>query len=291
MAEKPTQNLPEAKVPLTSLMEIAGNLIDYAGLLPPLSLPVVQAFENYMSYRNGDYNWMLSSFVCPIDKLPELSKLLNVKYKDEDGIKITVSGREGDTEKEFVSKLTEDIVHWKDFAESYKGNVITDSFVCKLPVEVIRTHDVKTLSSIILLISKLVSDNIENSVKIFLEGDMTNKWKRNVKMVIDAIKTHNLMLNDMNFALRLGDANASEIPEPKQIVYIIRECLKREIVMKITGGMQYPVRRFAESIQTKTHGFLNVLGSGVIVMRHNISNHGLVELLNNEKAEKLHFYR
>lgn len=284
MAEKPTQSLP-----VPSVQAFAGNLIDYAGLLPPVSLPMEKAFDNYMSYREGEYKWMLSSFVCPIEILPKLTNLLNDKYKDEDGVKITVLGREGNTEKEFVSKLTEDIVHWKDFAESYKGKVITDSLICKLPVEVIKTHDVKTLSSIILLISKLVSDNIPNSVKIFLEGVMTNKWKRNVKIVIDAIKTHNLTFNDMNYALRIGDASASEIPEPKQIVFIIRECLKREIVMKITGGMQYPVRQFSESLQTKLHGFMNVFGSGIIAMRHNISNRGLVELLRNEKADKFTF--
>ena len=85
MTDKPTQSLLEPTVPVPSLLAFAGNLIDYAGLLTPVSLPLDKAFNNYMSYRDSEFKWMLSNFVCLIDILPELTSLLNNKFKDEDG--------------------------------------------------------------------------------------------------------------------------------------------------------------------------------------------------------------
>lgn len=49
-------------------------LIDYAGLFPPAGLDMQRAAENYASYRDGEYSWVLGSFVVPAARLEELEK-------------------------------------------------------------------------------------------------------------------------------------------------------------------------------------------------------------------------
>lgn len=45
---------------LTCLLD---RFIDYAGVFPPAALPLDSAVANYLSYKNGDYAWMLRWFV------------------------------------------------------------------------------------------------------------------------------------------------------------------------------------------------------------------------------------
>lgn len=59
-----------------SLEALLKRLIDYAGLFPPASLPLDQAFKNFIEYTSGDYNWMLSNFIIPAKKLDELTQLI-----------------------------------------------------------------------------------------------------------------------------------------------------------------------------------------------------------------------
>lgn len=47
------------------------DLIDYAGLFPPAGLPLREVVENYDSYRESDYGWMLHRLVLPVARLAE----------------------------------------------------------------------------------------------------------------------------------------------------------------------------------------------------------------------------
>jgi hypothetical protein len=52
-----------------ALRALLENLIDYAGMYPPASLPFETAVINYDSYRNGDYAWMLRWLVIGAQNL------------------------------------------------------------------------------------------------------------------------------------------------------------------------------------------------------------------------------
>ena len=276
-----------AKKPSESFKVFTNNLFDYEGLLPTANLSLSDALNNYMRYSREDYSWMLSSFVCPAKLLPELGELIKNKYADEKEIKITVLGSGGNTEKEFVSALTDDVEMWKEFIKSNETTVITDAFDVKLPKEVVQSHNTKVLSSLVFLISELITDNIPGSTMIFLEGQLDVKWKKSAKVVIEAIKTHNLSFSNTSYKLRVGGDESVEFLEPKQITFVIKECLKREIEMKVSGQLQNPITCIDGSTKAKELGFLNVFGAGIIAMRHNISDRGLVEILKNEDINNL----
>ena len=59
-----------AAAPLKALL---ANLIDYAGLYPPASLPLRAVIENYRDYLASPDAWLLNRLVLPFPKLSEIS--------------------------------------------------------------------------------------------------------------------------------------------------------------------------------------------------------------------------
>lgn len=51
-----------------SLKALLANLIDYAGLYPPASLPLPQVIDNYRRYLGSEDAWMLNRLVLPVEK-------------------------------------------------------------------------------------------------------------------------------------------------------------------------------------------------------------------------------
>ncbi|HEV2445534.1 MAG TPA: hypothetical protein VGS58_06415 [Candidatus Sulfopaludibacter sp.] len=55
-------------MPAASLRALLANLIDYAGLYPPSSLPLDAAAAKYNAYLDGPESWMLNRMVLPSGK-------------------------------------------------------------------------------------------------------------------------------------------------------------------------------------------------------------------------------
>jgi hypothetical protein len=54
-----------------ALRALLANLIDYAGLYPPASLPLEVVLERYRGFRASPESWMLNRLVLPAARLPE----------------------------------------------------------------------------------------------------------------------------------------------------------------------------------------------------------------------------
>jgi len=61
------------------------------------------------------------------------------------------------------------------------------------------------------------------------------------------------------------------------------------VPIKFTAGLHHPVRKFQESVGTKMHGFLNVLGAGVLAAEHGWSEVETEEMLADEDAASFRF--
>lgn len=57
-----------------SLRALLENLVDYAGLFPPASLPMDRALANYDSYRHGEHAWILGRFIVPFARVGEVPR-------------------------------------------------------------------------------------------------------------------------------------------------------------------------------------------------------------------------
>jgi hypothetical protein len=66
-----------SKTVAPSLQALLERLIDYAGIYPPASVTLDTAVENYGSYRNSSYSWMLRWLVVGAAEVPSLPKSLD----------------------------------------------------------------------------------------------------------------------------------------------------------------------------------------------------------------------
>src|SRR5215207_3988083 len=63
-------------VPAAALRVLLEELIDYAGLFPPASLPLPDVAHNYGAYRRSADAWALGRLVVPASRLEELALLV-----------------------------------------------------------------------------------------------------------------------------------------------------------------------------------------------------------------------
>ena len=67
----------EAIAPLLTADRAAfSQLIDYSGLLPPVSLTMERAVADYRRARTGPHSWLLGRFMCPASRLEQLAGIL-----------------------------------------------------------------------------------------------------------------------------------------------------------------------------------------------------------------------
>lgn len=60
--------------PTQSARTLLAGLIDYAGLFPPARLDMPRAVEAYARHRQGEHEWILGRFICPVSRLDEFSR-------------------------------------------------------------------------------------------------------------------------------------------------------------------------------------------------------------------------
>jgi len=61
------------------------------------------------------------------------------------------------------------------------------------------------------------------------------------------------------------------------------------VPIKFTAGLHHPVRKFHTSVQTKMHGFLNVLGAGILAAEHGWNQQQTAAMLEDEDATSFSF--
>ena len=58
---------------------------------------------------------------------------------------------------------------------------------------------------------------------------------------------------------------------------------------KFTAGLHHPIRQYRDEVQTKMHGFLNVLGAAVLAAEHKWDVNQTAAMLEDENAESFSF--
>lgn len=274
-------NLSKLKT-ANSLISFTCKIIDYAGLFPPAKLSLTEALKNFIEYRKGKYAFMMSRFICPVKLLKEFETLLVNDYSGQGIINVSALSSGGNSLDDFKNNLENDLKVWKEFNLKNNERVNINSFELKLPDELIFENNSKNTSSFIDFISDRIKKEISVPVFIYSEGSMNNDWKTNSGSLIEGIEIHNLNNFNAGFKLRTGGVEAAAFPSSESIAYCIRQSLDKKVPVKFTAGLHHPFRHYDSGIGTMMHGFINVFGAGIIAMRHDISNHGMEEILNDE---------
>lgn len=272
------------------------GIIDYAGLFPPADLALDTAIRNYAAYNKGDDSWMLSRFIIPASRLEELSPYAEELFSEQTPFSFSVLGKGTQTISDFNDALEAVEKACRKFCDVHGDSVKTDILEMKLPKEAAFSHDVDLLQQLMDRTAESLNRHEATPNIIFYEGFFDESWKKDIEAVLQAISNHNKSVNTdkenyqfAGFKIRCGGVEADHFPSTEQIAFVLSKAREHNVAIKGTAGLHHPVRHYADSVQTKMHGFFNVFGGAMLGYACDLNADELDEILNEEDAEQFTF--
>ncbi len=237
------------------------NIIDYAGIFPPASLPASKSLENYRSFREGPENWILGSLAWSCSTLAELSALLT----PNDEIELALIGRPSTSWETWQDARLQDV---EDV------NLILD----KCPGVAAATYESRLddVSRVADALNSLRSLGKETDIYIELPWDQplddalaelaTQEWAR-VKF-------------------RTGGKTKDAYPSSIQLAGVLKQCIDLEIEFKLTAGLHEPLAHIDSANGAFAHGFLNVIMATSAAFEDDASVEELTAILESTDASK-----
>ncbi len=261
--------------PKAAFQTFMSQILDYAGLYPPASLSLEDAFRNFVEYQSSPAAWMLSRFVIPAKRLAELPTF-------QEKLSFTVLGRGGRDMEEFLENVNLDIADIRSFCEAHDSHVSADMFEVALPTSAL--SDKFTANDIVTRAAEVLN---KNGITVFFEAPFGDGWDGRVQKLTRALRK--VKDKHVGFKLRTGGVIAEAFPSPEQIAWVMTEVREAGVPMKCTAGLHHPIRHFNSSVNTKMHGFLNVFGAGVLAFTNGISQAQIQSIIEDENPASFIF--
>ena len=261
-------------VAAASLRQLLERSIDYAGLFPPCNLELKAALSNQAGYVRSADEWMLSTFVLPAARFDEASDHVSL-FESGHPLAISALGPKTESAGEFMAELRKTIEGLQSFAGPHAGAVSVRQLEMALP----RQTDAGVLAEARGMLSGV-------ELQSFWESQPNA-----AEETIDLLAEHNSAGHERLFGykLRTGGVTADAFPTSQQIARALVVATQTRVPMKFTAGLHHPVRQHREEVQTKMHGFLNVLGAGVMAAQHRWDEKQTAEMLECEEASAFSF--
>ena len=250
-----------------SLKALLSHAIDYAGLFPPAELALEPALQNQAGYLRSTERWMLGAFILPIAQFEAARPHLG-QFTPEYPLKISALGPKTAKANAFREALETAANAIKVLLAEHKGAVAIEQFEMPLPPGPVED----SLGTARAILGDL-------ALNIFWEAPADD-----APATIEALAS-----SGTGFKLRTGGVTAEVFPSGAQIARALVATVRHQVPIKFTAGLHHPVRLFHESVKTKMHGFLNVLGAGVLAAEHRWSENQTQKMLAAEKAASFSF--
>lgn len=247
-------------MPVASLRALLDHAVDFAGLFPPADLALEPALQNQSSYVRSPEGWMLGAFILPIGKFVEARTQL-AQFDTAHPLQISALGPKTTKAAEFRPALETAADAIKDFVAEHKGVVSITQFEMPLP----RGPIAKSLGVARATLGDL-------ALRMFWEAPADAAAK-----TIEALSG-----SGTGFKLRTGGVTADAFPTGAQIARALVTAARHRVPIKFTAGLHHPILKFHDSVGTKMHGFLNVLGAGALAAEHRWSETQTQEMLADE---------
>jgi hypothetical protein len=253
----------------TALRALLTRSIDYAGLFPPATLDLATSIANQAAYLQTDGAWMLNTFVLPISEFDAAATQLR-HFSEERPLVISALGPKSTSASMFISALKGAVDAIRAFNRVENPIAVVRQLEMPLPTEV----DAQTLTSAHELLD-------EPDLRAFWEAPADD-----AEQTIDLLVQHR---ERFGFKLRTGGVKAEAFPPASQIASALAASVNTGVAIKFTAGLHHPVRMHRDEVNTKMHGFLNVLGAGVLAMEHKWDVARITTLLQDEEASNFRF--
>jgi hypothetical protein len=250
------------------------GLIDDAGLFPPASLSMDDAVAAHRASRDGENGWMLSRFICPASRLPELAK----RISDEDTarswrISVILDGAAGNG---WLEGAVADMSAAREFSVEVNDVAGVELLEGLLP----EAADPPLLRG---FAEALESAGLPEPVMPFLEIPNAARLPRTLEVLLDARDDlRERGLTGPGAKLRCGGAIEELFPTPARVASFIRSCNRMGVPFKATAGLHHPFRHVDPETGFVQHGFVNLVGAGVLASAHDLDADEIEEIVSDQ---------
>jgi hypothetical protein len=256
-----------------SLRALLAHSIDYAGLFPPANLALEPALHNHSQYVRVPESWMLGAFILPIAEFDAAARHLS-DFDSEHPLRISALGPRTDSAEAFLKSLSATVDAIATFQARFETASI-EQLEMPLPADVnaelLKAIRQRLGHSDLKTFWEAKADAAERVTELLSENNAANAGRK------------------LGFKLRTGGVTAEAFPSSAQIAIALMAAGTRGVPIKFTAGLHHPVRLFHDSVQTKMHGFLNVLGAGVLALEHDWRQSEVIQMLDDEDAGSFSF--
>ncbi|HVF73056.1 MAG TPA: hypothetical protein VM940_15745 [Chthoniobacterales bacterium] len=262
-------------MPAASLHALLKGAIDYAGLFPPANLALEPALRNHAEYIRHDDAWMLGAFILPVAEFDAASRWLTA-FDQEHPLRISALGPRTENADGFVHSLSGTQSAVDMFRSRFGDAAAIEQFEMPLPPDA----DAKVLTA-----AEAALDH--SRVRTFFWESPAKSAPKTIELIAEQNRRQPRPC--FGFKLRTGGVTAEAFPTSEAIASALFATMRNRVPIKFTAGLHHPVRLFHESVQTKMHGFLNVLGAGVLASAHSWTEEQIVKMLEDEDPASFRF--
>ena len=259
-------------MPVASLQALLAHSIDYAGMFPPCSLPLDKALRNQSEYVRCPDAWMLGGFVLSTEQFNPTRQLLS-EFDAQHPLRVAALGAKTANADVFVDAVDNADAAIRAFARHNVDLISISHLEMFLPMDV----DVAAL----------------NEARSIL-GDLPVFWEappERAEQTIALLSEFNSDADAATFGykLRTGGVTADAFPTSMQIAKALVTPATHQLPLKFTAGLHHPLRQYREEVQTRMHGFLNVLAAAVLAAEHRWDADQTAIMLDDENASSFSF--
>ena len=264
-----------------SLRALLANVIDYAELFPPAKLPLDQAAENYVRYRQSQRGWMVGGFVAPAGQLDNLANQSAISKLNE--LPLCLVATAAETAEAARDSLRDDFEHVHEFVDKVStayGTQVRVSVEWRLPPDLAQAE-----SGIPAAVDCLPADTPVLLEAVYCEVPLDSaenhasslasfQWRTNVQL---------------GLKFRTGGLDAAAFPNSQSLAPAFAACLKSGAPWKCTAGLHHPLPRMDSGVNALMHGFVNVLAASTLGQVHKLDGATLQAILETKSAEHFRF--
>lgn len=257
-----------------SLRALLAQSVDYAGLFPPCSLDLGPALKNQAQYVRSPDAWMLGAFVLPVAKFDEAVANL-AQFEHKYPLRISALGPKTESLEAYRIGLKETVQSIRKFSAEHGDRVSVSQLEMRMPPEV----DLALLNE-----AREILGDVQANVFWETTTDVAER-------TIDLLAKHEAAKHPRPFGykLRTGGVTEEAFPSSAQIATALVFATQHHVRIKFTAGLHHPIRQFRDEVKTKMHGFLNVLGAGVLAAEHNWDEGQTSTMLDDEDPKSFSF--
>jgi hypothetical protein len=255
-----------------SLRTLLAHSIDYAGMFPPCSLELEPSLRNQAQYVRSDDAWMLNAFVLPVAQFDAAKQFLS-EFDPVHPLSVSALGPRTENATAFCEALEETDAAIRSLSKHNVDLVSINQLEMFLPDDV----------DLVLLKE---TRSIIGSLPAFWEAPAER-----AEQTIALLAEHNSNADEPTFGykLRTGGVTADAFPASAQIAPALVAPATHQVPIKFTAGLHHPLRQHRDEVQTKMHGFLNVLGAAVLAAEHKWDTAQTTAMLEDEDVSSFKF--